>query len=133
MIPTYSDYQKEKYSLTYAEMEQIYTDMISEIGTDEDALDLYDELVSMAVKYAGIRSKWPMLKRQEQMDQDEGRTKCHDSFIVKCNKLARYLKMAEKEATWRDKLGDESAEPQIRKRIGDFACYIAFINGLSAR
>lgn len=133
MIPTYNDYQKEKYSLTYAEMEQIYTDMISEIGTDEDALELYDELVSMAVKYAGIRAKFSIMERQYRMDQDSARSSCHDSFIIKCSKLAKYQKMTGKEAAWREKLGDESKDPYIRKRIGDFACYIAFINGLSAR
>ena len=132
MIHTYDGYLKEKNSMTFDEMQQIHNDMISEIGTDEDAIELYDELVSMAVKYAGIRSKWLRMKRQERMDHD-GRSKCHDSFIVKCNKLARYLKMTEKEAHWRTELGDESVDPQIRKRIGDFACYIAFINGLSTR
>lgn len=133
MIPTYNDYQKEKYSLTFDEMCQLHTDMAAEIGSDEDALGLYNELINMAVKYAGIRSRWPSLSKQEKMGQDASRTACHDSVIIKFNKLARYLKMTEKKAAWRETLGDESADPYIRKRIGDFACYLAFLNGLSAR
>ncbi|WP_294187580.1 hypothetical protein [uncultured Clostridium sp.] len=41
--------------------------------------------------------------------------------------LSRYLQKADKDITWREQLGDE------RKRIGDFACYIAFIFELNAR
>ena len=133
MIPTYENYLKERNSLTFDEMQKIHADMTAEIGTDGDAQELYDELISMAVKYAGIRSKWPSMPKQEKMDQDAARTACHDSVIVKFNKLSRYLKMTEKEAYWRDELGDESADPYIRKRIGDFACYLAFVESLYAR
>lgn len=124
MSPTYNDYLKEKNSLTFDEMQKIHADMIADIGTDEDALELYDELLRMAVKYASIRAKWNILSKQEKMDQDGGRTMCHDSLIVKVNKLSRYIG---KEPAWRKMLGED------RKTIGDYACYIAFINGLSAR
>ena len=133
MIPTYDSYQKEQHSLTFAEMQQIHDNIISDIQTDTDALELYDELIQMSVKYAAIRAKWPSLSKQEKMEQDASRTACHDSVIVKFNKLARYQKATGKEAAWRDELGDETADPHIRKRIGDFACYLAFINCLYAR
>ena len=133
MIPNYNSYLKEKYSLTFAEMRQIHDDMTADIGSDMDALELYGELIKMSVKYAAIRAKWPSLSKQEKMEQDAGRTACHDSVIVKFNKISRYLKITGKEAAWRDVLGDETADPHIRKRIGDFACYIVFLNCLSAR
>ena len=133
MIPTYDSYLNEKQPLTFAEMQQIHADLVSEIGTDADALDLYNELLRASVKYAGIRAKWPSLSKQEKIDQDASRSACHDSVIIKINKLSRYLKTIGKEATWRESLGDESADPYIRKRIGDFACYLAFVNCLYAR
>lgn len=51
----------------------------------------------------------------------------HDAFITSLNVLAR---IAEKEGidnSWRDDLGED------RKRIGDFACYISYITGISNR
>lgn len=124
MILTYENYLKERNSLTFSEMQKIHADMVAEIGTDEDALELYDELVGMAVKYSGIREKWLGMERQKRMEQDEKRTLTHDSLIVKVNQLWRFIG---KESAWRETLGED------RKRIGDFACYLAFINGLCAR
>jgi len=133
MIPTYDSYLKEKQSLAFSEMQRIHADMVANIGQDADALDLYNELLIASIKYASIRAKWMMLSKPVQSDQDSRRTSCHDAVIAKNNKLARYLKTIGKEAAWRDELGDESADPYIRKRIGDFACYLAFISGLYAR
>lgn len=50
--------------------------------------------------------------------------------IIKFNQLARYLKMQEKNTSWRDELGDleKDKDSSMRKRMGDFACYIVFIN-----
>lgn len=130
MTPTYNDYLKEKNSLTFEEMQHIYDAMTAEIGTDVDALELYDELLRMAVKYAGIRAKWNILSKQEKLDQDEGRkrTMCHDSLLVKFEKLYRFQKtVLKKESSWREMLGED------RKRVGDFACFIVFINSLNAR
>ena len=133
MILNYENYLPESLSLPFEDCRRIHATMIADIGSDEDALDLYNELLAMAVKYAGIRANWLSLSKQEKMDQDASRTACHDSVIIKFNKLARYLRTIGKEAAWRNEVGDESADPHIRKRIGDFACYLAFLNGLHAR
>ena len=47
--------------------------------------------------------------------------------------LARYLKMQGKTAQWREALGDEKADKSVRKGIGDFGCYIIFVNSICAR
>ena len=47
--------------------------------------------------------------------------------------LARYLKQQGKVAAWRDALGYEEDDQYNRKAIGDFACYLAFVNGINAR
>lgn len=129
---TYEDYLKEPQCLTFDEMEQLHKMISTEIGTDPDAREIYLELIGKATDYACIRARWPLLSKTEKMEQNPGRTACHDSLIVKVNMLSRYLRLQEKEAAWRDILGDE-ADPYNRKRIGDFACYLAFINGLNAR
>lgn len=133
MTALYEDYLKETKCLALEEMQKIHESMELEIRTDPDALELYRELLGTAIRYANIRARWPQLSQEEKMEQDPGRTACHDSVIVKCNMLSRYLRMQGKKAAWRDVLGDEAEDPYDRKRIGDFACYLAFINGLNAR
>ena len=97
------------------------------------AKEIYDELIAAATKYAAIRAKWLLLSREEKTELDSFRTSCHDSVIVKINMLSRYLKMQDIDAKWRDSLGDEKDNPHSRKLIGDFACYLAFVNSLNAR
>lgn len=133
MINTYKEYLKSVKSLSLEVMQQIHEDMIDEIGNDEEALELYDDLVKTATRYAYIRSEWSLLSRQEKMDKDTYRTSSHNSVIIHFNMLARYLKMQGKAASWRTALGNEEADRYYRKTIGDFACYIVFINSISMR
>lgn len=130
---TYEDYLKEPRSLTFSEMQEIHAMMVSDIGTDPDALEIYQGLLQKATEYADIRAKWPFLSRGEKMDQDSSRTSCHDSLIIRFNMLSRYVRMQEKPATWRDILGEGSEDPYDRKRIGDFACFLVFINAINSR
>ena len=67
------------------------------------------------------------------MERDSSRSSCHNSLIVKFNMLAKYLRIQGKEACWRDELGYEEEDKYYRKTIGDFACYLVFINSISAR
>lgn len=75
-------------------------------------------------------SSYPEKKK---MDRDSSRTFCHNSVITHFNMLARYLKMQGKPAKWRDQLGYEEDDKYFRKTIGDFGCYLVFINSLCAR
>ena len=133
MITTYEEYLHTECSLTLEKMQDIHNKMISDIGTDADAIEIYGELVDTATKYAAIRTEWLLLNREEKAERDSKRTSCHDSIIIKFNMLARYVRMKGKDATWRDCLGYEEDNPYNRKRMGDFACYLAFVNGLNAR
>lgn len=67
------------------------------------------------------------------MEKDLLRTSLHNDVILQVNVLVRYLRQAGKPALWRDELGDEKADLTRRKVIGDFACYLVFVNGLCAR
>ena len=124
MVCTYEEYLKRPKAITFAKMQTIHTEMIAEIGTDVDALELYDELIKIATRYATIRANWLLLSREEKNEQDSGRTS---------NMLARYLKQQGRTAAWRDELGYEEDNPYNRKAIGDFACYLAFVNVINAR
>lgn len=133
MISNYKEYLSTERSLSIEDMTKLHTDMLSEMGTDPDAAELYNELVQMATRYASFRSHWCLWSMEEKANQDPSRTSCHNSLIVKFNQLARYLKMQGKSAEWRDTLGYEKDDKYNRKRIGDFACFIVFINSINAR
>ena len=130
---TYEDYLSEPKSIAFNEMQDLHSDMLSEIGNDADAIELYGELIDAALKYAEIRSKWTRLSREEKMDIDPLRTSHHDSLITHFNMIARYLRMQGKKAAWSDRLGYEEDDRFNRKTIGDFGCYIVFVNSLCAR
>lgn len=102
-------------------------------GNDEDAIELYDEIVEKACEYAEIRAKWTLMDKEWKMDAEPGRTAKHNSVIIKFNQLARYLKMQGKEAAWRDMLGYEEDDRYNRKTIGDMACFLTYIYGINGR
>ena len=130
---SFSEYKDMKYSLSMEEMQTIHEEMLTEIGNDEDALEIYNELVAQSVQYASFRQKWAFLSKEEKMNIDESRTSCHDSLIIKFNMMERILKMQGKTAAWRDKLGRTEEDRDYRKRIGDMGCYIAFVYAVCSR
>lgn len=93
MKNTFESYMKEPYVLDFCEMQRLHGELLSEIGNDPDAIELYDELIDIATRYASIRAKWGMLSREEKMDTDSLRTSHHNSVIIHFNMLARYLRM----------------------------------------
>ena len=133
MKNTFESYMKEPYVLDFGEMQRLHGELLSEIGNDPDAIELYDELVDIATRYAAIRAKWVRLSREEKMDIDSLRTLHHNSVIIHFNMLARYLRMQGKKAAWRDQLGGDEENRYYRKTIGDFGCYIVFVNSICAR
>lgn len=132
-IYSFKDYMNEPYALDFGQMERLHQDLLSEIENDADAVELYEELVDAATKYTAIRAKWLRMPREEKMSTDPLRTSCHDSVITHFNMLARFLRMQGKKAVWRDLLGDPDENRYHRKVLGDFGCYIVFVNSLCAR
>lgn len=129
----YANYLNERKALSFEDMQFLHEQILSELDEDVDARELFGELLRVSVRYAAIRAEWPLLSREEKADRDSNRTSCHDSVIIHVNMLARYLKKQEKPVIWRDRLGYEENDSDNRKVIGDFACYLAFVNGLNAR
>ena len=112
--------------LTYAEAEEIYHVMEANIDRrDEDIAGMYKDMKARAVKYANIRAGWNLLSTAEKREKDPSRTSAHDAFIASLGSIARLEGDAGKQ--WRERLSDD------RKRIGDFACFIALFEGIQAR
>ena len=132
-ISTFETYTKEPHSLTIEQMQSIHRELVAEIEKDSEAIELYEELITVATRYASIRAGWQQLSIEEKNDRDSARTSCHNSVITHFNMLARYLKMQGKQAKWRDELGYEEDDKYFRKTIGDFGCYLVFVNSLCAR
>ena len=117
MPTTYEEYLQMPKSLPFNEMQELHAQILSGIDTDTEAQELYDELVGASITYASIRAKWLTLTIEEKASTDS----------------RRYLDMHGIDTAWRDVLGDEKEDPNNRKRIGDFGCYLAFVNALAAR
>ena len=131
MINTYEAYLKHPAGniLTIEDAMKIYGEMADSIKkcTLEDKMDFWNDCLVKAAAYAKTRNDWETMSREERIETDARRSSRHDVFITSINILAR---IAEKEGidnSWRDELGDE------RKRIGDFACFISYITGISNR
>ena len=130
MIYTYEDYLKMNNTIDIKTCLKIHAIMAEEIDNDEEAIELYDEIVEKSAEYTLYRANWTIKDREWKMDNDSARSAKHDSIIIKFNQLARYLRMQGKEAKWRDMLGDERHN---RKLIGDMACFLTFVQALNGR
>ena len=130
---SFETYRVMNDSLSMEDFLSIHQRMIDSIGNDEDARELFNELMECAISYADIRARWTLMTREEKQDIDESRTMKHDALIIKFNKLARFLDMSGRDISWRNDLGYTEDDPMKRKRIGDFACYLVFIAGVNAR
>lgn len=112
--------------LEYQEALEIYHIMDENIDrTDKDILDLYNRMLQKAIRYSNIRAEWNFLSREKKMETDEYRTIVHNGFISSIDIIARIEK--ETGSQWRKRLTDD------RKRIGDFACYLALFLAIDAR
>ena len=133
MRNTYQEYLKEQKTLTLDQMSQLHEEMMEEIKNDSDAEELYQDLIQKATEYASFRAEWIFMSQDDKLEKDPFRTSAHNAMIIRFNMLSRYLRMQGKKAGWRDRLGFEEDDPYCRKTIGDFGCYIVFINSLCAR
>ena len=130
---SYEEYLSSEKALTITQMEDIHKDILQSIQNDLDASELYEDFVSASVKYAEIRAEWSLMSREQKMDKDPLRTALHNSVIIQVNMLARYLAQIGRSTPWRNLLGNEEEDQIYRKTIGDFACYIAFVNAICSR
>ena len=131
MINTYEAYLAHPAGniLTLEDALSIYAKMAESIKkcTLEDKMDFWNNFLKKAADYTYIRNNWELMSREEKMDADARRTSNHDAFITSVNILARIAEKEGVDNSWREMLGD------ARKRIGDFACFVSYITGISNR
>ena len=60
----YEEYLEEPKSLDLETALKLHKEILEEIGTDQDALELYEELSQAAAKYSYFRSNWFLWDRE---------------------------------------------------------------------
>lgn len=85
------------------------------------------QFLEAAVRYAERRAAWALAEQKDRPQLGAARTAAHDAFIDACNILSRNMAEAGEDNSWRRRIGSD------RKEIGDFACLIHCLLGLSAR
>ena len=114
-------------ALTFEEASAIWQKLTNALDLrDEDQAEFFMEMKTKAVRYAHIRAGWSLLTKEEKQEKDSARTAAHDSFITAMRILSRLT--AETGTDWPDLLNLSD-----RKRVGDFACYLAMSLGLKSR
>ena len=141
---TFEQYTEMPDSLGIDEMitiEQGITNFVRKNSNDDDLQELYEDFVNHCLRYAQIRENWVLLTTQEKENADPDRTAAHDALISSMRPLFRYMiniadNSADKDQLqkiWKMVSLENNKGDVVRKRIGDFACYLAFITGLNMR
>lgn len=113
--------------MTFQEATEAYETIESAGKQHADFPELRHAFYQAAVRYAHIRAEWVFLSIADRAAQDPARTMAHDGFISYCDLLGRFMAKEGWGAGWRDRLGND------RQDIGDFACYLHALLGISAR
>jgi hypothetical protein len=128
---TYKKYLGEKDCLTFQEAEEIHSQMLRSANTgDRDFQEYWEDMIESAIVYANTRAKWSVQTVEERKDIDTSRTHQHNTFMINLKVIATYMKQQNWSSEWFEKLGTIEKD---RKRFGDFACYLVYINSLNAR
>ncbi len=57
-VNTFTIYMEEPHSLTIEQMQSIHRELVEGIEKDSDEIELYEELIAVATRYAAIRAGW---------------------------------------------------------------------------
>ena len=106
---------------------ELYYQIQAETVGQPELEELVEQLITASIQYARIRTDWALYDTPTRQANDARRTAAHNAVIEACNLLSHTMRQHGKDTTWRAELGDD------RKIIGDFACYIHCLLGLSAR
>lgn len=119
--------------MSIAELERAFCDLDGSITAIQGRERvLIKQLHEAAIRYADFRARWFLADPAERHDIDEQRSLAHNCFIDACNALSRACGRQGLSQDWRAVWGD-ARTGEDRKRIGDFACFIAFQCMINAR
>lgn len=119
--------------LSHDELKHAYNRMCASINTtDTTQVELFNDVLNACHEYAYIRSRWETFTIEQKIYNDDTRTNKHNMVIMSLDILVRYMKTRDYDTSWRALIGeDHIGKP--RKDQGDFACYIAYHNGIKNR
>jgi hypothetical protein len=114
-------------------LEEAYKDFQQAISLfDDKERELVTNLKRSALRYAELRSRWVFANHEERLEIDASRTRAHNAFIDSCNAVSRLCANSSTSTQWRAEFG-KARSGEARRRIGDFACYIAYRCMIEAR
>lgn len=113
--------------MTSETAKEIYEAILTSVSGNPVLEQAEQDLLKAAVRYARIRTDWKMATLEERKGMDATRTAAHNALIDACNIVSRNAIKQGRTAAWRALLGED------RKEIGDFACYLHAIIGISVR
>lgn len=93
---------------------------------------LWSDFIFASMRYAVARLSWSLANAEERIELDRLRSAAHEAAISSPNALSRAMSPDGASMEWRSALGD-AAYVEARRRIGDFACAIAFAAALAVR
>lgn len=132
----YKKYLETFLAISLKEADQCFTelfDVVKNNNLDETLQEIYIDFIRACCRYSTIRAEWAVLSKEERMEKDPSRTSAHDRVIDTHKVLARYMNKNGLPTEWYEIIGYDDKEKMSRKRIGDFACYIALFLGLDSR
>ena len=88
---------------------------------------LVNPMLKAAIRYARLRVDWLQSDDQFRAEMELERTAAHNAFISQCDIVARNMSKLGEDSSWRRKIGID------RKDIGDFACMLHAVMGITAR
>lgn len=136
----YKKYLETVEHLTLEEMDDIYSDILNQsVQNNEDFQFFWKELVDNAISYTTVRSNWSIHNPKTTDRRSEKHNAVINSFLA----LERVFNLNHWDSSfWTEKLFLSKSNPQQRlledvtmhrKRIGDFANYIVFMQALETR
>lgn len=130
---TFENYKEKIDALGMDEFEQIHRKIVAAVGHDETALELYRDVLDASWEYMHFRFEWGRKDLQGRAAMDGRRTDAHNAVIRRFVILGRQCKKLGTDVSWLSDLGDCERDPIKRKRYGDFAMYLCFVETIHQR
>ena len=143
MQQTFKHYLTLNESMDFEMMTSIHQEILTQADMqDEDFQWLWQDCVHYAIEYSRIRSQWHFLSMEEKQSQVASRTSLHNNLIGCFLSLERLFEQSGWQSErWTEQLFlqqkiEKRTKEDVqshRKRIGDFANYLAFVYALNGR
>lgn len=124
----YDDFMKQKNVIPFSEAERIYYDLLNTpLIHQAEFQEEWAIFVKLCAEYAHARAIWFTMSIDEKHSFDASRTTMHNKVIHQLQLLKALTNEQGLDSSWYEYFKED------RKRIGDFACYVAYIYGVHAR